>query len=82
VARRPAPSSSQARGIRIPFQLHHGSNDETVPLSYDERLDALLEALGVEHKLYVYSGESHLQSRVDPLMLERVHAWYQSHGMF
>jgi dienelactone hydrolase len=78
----PAPSPTQARGIRIPFQLHHGSRDETVPLSYDERFDALLQSLGVEHQLYVYSGEGHLQSRLDPLMLERVHAWYQSHGMF
>ena len=78
----PAPSPRQARGIRIPFQLHHGSIDETVPLSYDERFDALLNTLGVEHQLYVYSGEGHLQSRLDPLMLERVHAWYRSHGMF
>jgi len=78
----PAPSPTQARGIRIPFQMHHGSVDETVPLSYDERFDALLKSMGVEHQLYVYSGEGHLQSRLDPLMLERVHAWYQLHGMF
>jgi dienelactone hydrolase len=78
----PAPSPSQARGIRIPFQLHHGSIDETVPLSYDERFDALLAAQGVEHQLYVYRGEGHLQSRLDPLMLERVRSWYRSHGMF
>lgn len=78
----PAPSPTQASGIRIPFQMHHGDLDTTVPLSYDLRFDSLLTATSVEHQLYVYSGEDHLQVRTDPTMLGRVHDWYAAHGMF
>jgi len=78
----PAPSPTQARGIRIPFQLHHGDADTTVPLSYDQRFDSLLAAMSVPHELFVYQGKDHLAVRLDPDMLARVHAWYTSHGMF
>jgi dienelactone hydrolase len=78
----PAPSPTQARGIHIPFQLHHGDADATVPLSYDQRFDSLLAAMGVPHQLYVYPGKDHLAVRLDPDMLARVRAWYASHGMF
>jgi dienelactone hydrolase len=78
----PAPSTSQARPIRTAFQLHHGELDATVSLSYDQRLDSLLKATGVEHELFIYPGEDHLQVRLDPNMLTRVHDWYGAHGMF
>jgi dienelactone hydrolase len=78
----PAPSPSQAQGIRIPYQMHHGDADATVPLSYDARLDSLLAANGVEHELFVYAGEDHLTVRSDPTALSRIRAWYTAHGMF
>lgn len=78
----PAPSPAQALGIRIPFQMHHGELDATVPLSYDQRFDSLLTATGVEHVLWVYAGEDHLAVRTDPTMLARVHDWYAAHGLF
>jgi dienelactone hydrolase len=78
----PAPSPAQARTIRIPFQMHHGDADATVPLSYDQRFDSLLSALGVQHELFVYPGEDHLQVRTDANMFTRVHDWYHVHGMF
>jgi dienelactone hydrolase len=78
----PAPSPAQAVGIRIPFQMHHGDADTTVPLSYDQRLDSLLTATNVEHQLFVYSGEGHLDVRTDPNMFARVRTWYTAHGMF
>src|SRR5205814_3287677 len=56
----PAPSPAQAAGIRIAFQMHHGDADATVPLSYDQRLDSLLAAAGVQHELDIYTGEDHL----------------------
>jgi dipeptidyl aminopeptidase/acylaminoacyl peptidase len=62
--------------------MHHGDADATVPLSYDQRFDSLLTALGVEHQLFVYSGEDHLQVRTDATMFTRVRAWYTAHGMF
>lgn len=78
----PAPSPTQATPIRTPFQLHHGELDTTVPLSYDQRFDSLLTTTTVEHQLFIYSGEDHLQVRLDPAMLDRVHTWYAAHGMF
>jgi dienelactone hydrolase len=78
----PAPSEYQLRGIRTPFQLHHGADDETVAVSYDERFDALLRSMGVEHQLFVYPGKGHLQVRLDPTVLARIHDWYAAHGVF
>lgn len=77
----PAPSSGDVSGIRIPFQLHHGESDETVPLDYDEHFAHILLSHGVPHELYVYPG-GHLAPRSDPLMFDRVRAWYQKYGMF
>ena len=77
----PAPGPSDVSHIRIPFQLHHGDSDETVPLEYDERFAGLLLARGVPHELYTYPG-GHLAPRSNPLMFERVRAWYQKYGMF
>ena len=82
IRRGPAPAEYQVRGIRTPFQLHHGGVDETVPVGWDERFDAILSSLGVEHELYVYPGEGHLPVRLDPRVLERIHEWYSKHGMF
>jgi dienelactone hydrolase len=78
----PAPTIAQALPIHTPVQIHHGELDTTVPLSYDQRLDSLLTATGVEHALYTYPNEDHLAVRLDPTMLDRVHDWYMAHGMF
>ena len=78
----PAPTIGQTETIRTPFQLHHGELDTTVPLNYDQRFDSLLTAKSVEHELYTYPGEDHLQVRLDPTMFERVRSWYSAHGMF
>lgn len=78
----PAPTVLEAGTIRVPYQMHHGELDTTVPLSYDQRFDSLLTATDVEHQLYLYPGEDHLQVRTDPTMLARVQAWYAAHGMF
>jgi dienelactone hydrolase len=77
----PAPSSSAVRGIRIPFQMHHGDADDVVPLDDDRRFASILDGLHVPNELYVYPG-GHLAPRSNPLMFERVHAWYARFGMF
>jgi dienelactone hydrolase len=76
----PAPTVDEAAQLRVPYQLHHGSSDETVPLSWDERLSQVLREHGVETALYTYPG-GHLAPRSNPLMLERVRAWYAAHGV-
>jgi dienelactone hydrolase len=76
----PAPTVEEAARITVPYQLHHGSADETVPLSWDERLARALTQRGVENALYVYDG-GHLAPRANPLMFERVRAWFAMHGV-
>jgi dienelactone hydrolase len=78
----PAPTITQALPLRTPYQMHHGGADSTVALSYDQRQDSLLAALVVDHELFVYPGLDHLAVRTSPLMMQRVHDWYHSHGMF
>ena len=77
-----AATVAQASTITTPYQTHHGDADSTVALSYDQRLDSLFTAHGVEHVLYVYPGLGHNDVRSLPLMLQRVHDWYAAHGMF
>jgi dienelactone hydrolase len=76
----PAPTVDEAARITVPYQLHHGSADETVPLTWDERLASVLRDHGVENALYVYDG-GHLAPRSNPLMFDRVRAWYALHGV-
>jgi dienelactone hydrolase len=78
----PAPSESEVRGIRVPYQIHHGELDAVVPLDYAKRFASILAAQRVPHELYVYPGANHLEPSRSPLMLERVHTWYAAHGMF
>lgn len=75
-----APTVSEAARIAVPYQLHHGAADETVPLAWDERLARVLGEHGTPTALYVYPG-GHLAPRSNPLMFERVRAWYAEHGV-
>jgi dienelactone hydrolase len=75
-----APTADQAARLSVPYQLHHGSADETVPLAWDERLAGVLTDRGVANALYIYPG-GHLAPRSNPLMFERVRAWYAAHGV-
>lgn len=77
----PAPPDSQARRIRIPYQMHHGDQDPTVPLAADQRLRAVLEEAGTQNELVIYPGAGHSIS-ADPAVLANLRAWYTRFGMF
>jgi dienelactone hydrolase len=76
-----APAVTQAGLIRTPYQWHHGSDDEVVPLALDQLFEAALDASGVAHDGHVYAGAMHDISQL-PEALDRIHAWYAAHGMF
>ena len=76
-----ATKTAQADGITVPYQIHHGDADTTVPLVNDQRLDSLLLARGVEQQMYVYPGYSHTDITFDTTMLHRVRTWYIAHGL-
>ena len=45
--------------ISGPLQLHHGTNDHSVPLAYSERLDEQMQAAGRTTELFIYQGDDH-----------------------
>lgn len=76
-----ATSLTQAQGITVPYQMHHGDSDKTVLLASDRRLDSVLTAKGVTHELLVYPGYGHNEIPLDTQMLGRVRTWYANHGV-
>ncbi len=76
-----ATDMAVAAQIVTPYQLHHGDMDTVVLLEYDQSLDAILEASGVDHELYVYPGYDHAQISDDRAMYDRVRAWYTTYGV-
>jgi dienelactone hydrolase len=73
--------TAQARAIRVPYQLHHGDADTTVPLALDQHLLGVLLANPVPAELRVYAGYTHAMISNDAGMLALVRAWYQVHGL-
>jgi dienelactone hydrolase len=76
-----APTEAQIAGIRAPYQMHHGDRDFVVPVVADQLFDAALRARGVTHQLLIYPGASHDEVRFDPVVLDRIRAWYRSNGV-
>ena len=76
-----ATTRAQAAGIRVPYQMHHGDIDNTVPLSHDQRLDSILAAHRVTRDLRTYTGFDHGDIPLDAVMLGRVKTWYAAHGV-
>jgi dipeptidyl aminopeptidase/acylaminoacyl peptidase len=72
----PAPSEAQARAIRTPYQLHHGDLDEVVPIAQEQRLDTVLQGIGVVHEFHVYPGVDHTEVATSPTVLARIRTWY------
>jgi dienelactone hydrolase len=75
------PSASHVSAIRAPYQLHHGENDQSVPLASEQLLASILLAQGVPHELYVYPGAGHNDVGLSAVMFDRVRAWYSANGM-
>jgi dienelactone hydrolase len=75
----PAPSETQARAIRTPYQLHHGDQDTVVPIAQDQRLDAVLQASGVAREFHVYAGIDHNDVATNPTVLTRIRTWYSAY---
>jgi uncharacterized protein len=42
-----------------PIQLHHGTNDSSVPVAASELLQAQMEASDLASELYIYEGDNH-----------------------
>ena len=45
--------------ISGPVQIHHGTADASVPLTFSEKLDAQLKEVGKASELFIYQGDDH-----------------------
>lgn len=54
-----------------PIQLHHGTNDETVPVIFSEILYSELIDNGINAELYLYPGDNHNIAQNFNLAMER-----------
>ena len=75
------PSESQASTIRAPYQIHHGDNDDVVPLLVDQLLSSFLSSRGVTQELVVHQAAGHNDIAVAQNVLDRVRVWYRAHGV-
>lgn len=62
---------SHVDDILSPIQIHHGSNDQDVPVLFSERLDEALKKADKTHEFYVYEGDDHNLSNNLSLALDR-----------
>jgi len=69
----------QANGIIVPYYLHHGNLDLTVPLIYGQKMDTILTNNGVIHYLDIYAGYNHSQISLDDTMFARTKNWYSQY---
>ena len=76
-----APTESQGRAVRTPYQIHHGELDAVVSIAADRRFDTLLGEQGTVHELLVYPNHDHAAIASDATMLARVREWYGRHGV-
>lgn len=66
-------ANSYLEDLSGPLQLHHGSADDSVPVTFSIRLAANVEAAGKTVELYIYEGDDHnLSQNFDTAMLRSI----------
>ena len=66
--------------ITAPIQLHHGTVDETVPVSWAEETCSLLSTAGKNIDCIYYEGEDHIfDDEVKAQFLENTISFYKTH---
>ena len=66
--------------VRAPVQIHHGVEDDQVPLAWSRELAGRLRKAGAEVALYEYEGAGHtFYGEHLTLFLERVYAFFEEH---
>lgn len=65
--------------ISGPIQLHHGTDDTSVPVEFSQKLNSLMEKEGKTAELYVYRGDDHNLSQNLDIALERSVTFFDKH---
>ncbi len=71
--------NSYVADLSGPLQLHHGTNDQSVPLILSELLEAEVKAAGLPVELYVYQGGDHNLSNWFTLAMDRTIQFFDTH---
>lgn len=75
-----APGDSVALRVTIPYQIHHGTADPSIPFRYAKRLDSLLSYTGTTHVFFKYPRMNNANMRFDQNMLKRVKLWFDKYA--
>ena len=62
-----------------PVQIHHGTDDDDVPLEWSDRLYTRLQAAGKESQFFVYRGEPHEFINAWPAVMRRTTQFFDTH---
>jgi dipeptidyl aminopeptidase/acylaminoacyl peptidase len=62
-----------------PIQLHHGTEDEDVPVSFSVGLDEQIRAAGGQSELYLYEKDNHNISHYFSLAMQRTIDFFDEH---
>ncbi len=72
-------SNAFLRDISGPLQLHHGTEDTSVPVEFSKKLADQMKVVGKEVELYIYEGDDHNLANNLSLALERSVAFFDKY---
>ncbi len=65
--------------VIVPIMIHHGTNDESVPPEWSERLVDALEKDGKDVTFHIYPNEPHEFATAWPTVMQRTTTFFDSH---
>ena len=65
--------------VEVPLMIHHGTSDDTCPITWTHETVAALRRAGKAVQLHVYPGEEHAFIPQWPLAMERTAAFFDRH---
>ncbi len=61
-----------------PVMIHHGTKDDSVPLTWSRKLEEQLKALGKKSTFYIYKDEPHEFIKAWPLVMKRTAGFFDA----
>jgi dipeptidyl aminopeptidase/acylaminoacyl peptidase len=72
-------ANSYLSDLSGPVQLHHGTNDEDVPIEFSVTLSQQIQTAGVPVELYTYEGDNHNISNSFDLAMTRTVQYFDTY---
>ncbi|MBV6395656.1 MAG: hypothetical protein HFACDABA_01234 [Anaerolineales bacterium] len=71
-------ANSYLADLSGPIQLHHGTDDEDVPLKFSEDLAIHLNTLGMPYEFYIYEEDDHNLTKYFTTAMDRTVAFFDA----